>query len=730
MEMALAPLRQLVDPAAALGSSVVNLKQFPRAEHPEGWAPPKAAYQALIRSRMTLAQFRSGGLLGETALLLGDPSGGFRVRLSRRAAGRILDALGLEIAAEERWADEDAAVLEPVFPFWMDLDLRYEESETICWRRPDWCCGQPGESAPDRSWTDESGEQPREIAPKEKDPCVYNVSRRSAIEEITGRLSFPNTTLRVFPLFAPKHVGDEDVFCASALGDGHCYRRWGDFVYLIASNSEQVADRDTGEISRWAHRKLAFAVPVQRRDPASRSLEWSDPRSKILEWGLVEPIVFVDSDLEAIRGREINGIPVARASLESPPSVWMDEFQQKVTHSSRLVLDTDLPSAIGPGEQVERRRLLEIFRGRHPTAGRPGIATEELEREVTLGFSMMESPELSFLSFLMLGGEEGEKEAKTAKADKLLGMAAAIRGTWQGVLGGDTLGGDANRNMQKRVETAARQGLTINQYSLKQFRDAEDPSSACYRSRVRQRIRLVPAQRATEPGAGPSGLIEEFKEQEADAGSAAEPLWLALHSYPVQAITRQLGLQPSWTDDSGDRIVNYFRPMPWSFWMKCTLDFEEAHEGEHWETPPPEGAHWETLPPADPELAKLLNSEHNIVDPLQVIKMLLDAKSAVGPGSIKQEKVGGSGRLTTPSVEDTLSEIGIRLMKSGSMQMALTGKSGSYSLSGKWIAIHSVIALVIEKVDGRKTTTSFGIYVKDGSIAVTGDELQLMFDPA
>lgn len=752
MQMVFTSLGQMAAPEAALGSSVVNFKQFPRAEHPEHWGAPKAAYQALIQSRMELAQFHRAGMLGETSVLVGDPSGGHRVRLSRRAAGTILDVLGLEVAAAETREDEDVAILEPLFPFWMDIDLRYEKSETVCWRRPDW--GHQGQPA-DLRWNDESGEQPRKVEPREKDRCTYNLARRGATEQITGRLSFPNTTLRVFPIYAPKLEGEhkgEDAFCRSALGDGHCYRRWGNFVYLFAESCEQVADRDTGEISRWAHRKLAFAVPVQRRLSGARGA-WQP--GEILEWGLVQPIVFVDSDLEAIRCREVNGITAVRASLVSPPSVWMEEFQKKNARSSQLVLDTELPSALGPGQKVERRRLLEIYRGQQPESGREGLPFAQMQTEFEKLFKMAENPVLFFLSKLLemlkaFTDDPDEtmlqamaEEWSAVKADQLAELCKYV-----GKVEGMREATDQVAAVRKLAAGLLGRRLTLNQYSLKQFRDAENSTRACYQSRVRQRIVLHPAGQPA-PGGAPR-LIEQFDEK---GGASGESLWLALHSYPVQAITRLLGLEPCWTDDTGDRIVDYFRPMRWSFWIKGTMDVERADEGQQWESLKPPAGDGDSQWPADriepdPTMAELLNAGHtdqSPLDPLQLIKMTLDAQAVavdMGPktkhASKSAEKPAaapaGKGVLEAPGFDErplTLTAMTVDLEEPGRATLKFNDDPGLW-LAGKRFSIFGVDVLLLDKGPGETKVDALGVHIPGGATAaaaVGGEGLSLTFDP-
>jgi hypothetical protein len=117
----------------------VTLKQFPDTEHPEG----QACYQAIVKSPMEITRYHNGGLLGDTRLLQGDPTGGFRIQLYYRdhdesdLGWQVFHQLGIDPARQPQPADGQdgmVATLVPLYPFWFEGDLLYGKGEKV-WRR-------------------------------------------------------------------------------------------------------------------------------------------------------------------------------------------------------------------------------------------------------------------------------------------------------------------------------------------------------------------------------------------------------------------------------------------------------------------------------------------------------------------------------------------------------------------------------------------------------------------
>jgi hypothetical protein len=147
--------RSFMDMAALLGKNLnpynpnlyfntVNLKQF-RDSGVQG----AFCYQAVTNAPMSLVKFNAGGMLGDTAMMLGDVTGGYRIRMHKWQSQPIVDSLGLEVARE--WDGDGCRVAElaPVCPLWLDVDMQYARGVALAWRArdQDWMLPTTGATA-------------------------------------------------------------------------------------------------------------------------------------------------------------------------------------------------------------------------------------------------------------------------------------------------------------------------------------------------------------------------------------------------------------------------------------------------------------------------------------------------------------------------------------------------------------------------------------------------------
>ena len=84
-----------------------------------------------------MTAFNGGGLLGEERTLLGDLRGGYTVKLHEFTSLPIVRSLGLDV--HRRWRSDgvDVAELKPVVPFWMDVNVLYQQGINLAWRTRD-----------------------------------------------------------------------------------------------------------------------------------------------------------------------------------------------------------------------------------------------------------------------------------------------------------------------------------------------------------------------------------------------------------------------------------------------------------------------------------------------------------------------------------------------------------------------------------------------------------------
>ncbi|MEP7120791.1 MAG: hypothetical protein ABJE95_07780 [Byssovorax sp.] len=321
--------------------NTLNVKQFRDAEHPR-----LACDQEITCAPIELQRFGGIELIGEGPLLAGDSSGGLTIDLFDYADSPIASILGLEAATTTKMGDATIHRIRPVFPMRFDADLRYRPGYAIAWRTKN------------SGWHDESN---RHVGRTE--PADYNTALGEAADEAVGPFVFPNATLRVLPLLADKEK--LDAFLQDYLGkplragaattdDGKpvTISLWGNLVYLVATTFEGVAS-ETNDVGRWTERDLVFYVPA--RVMAGQEL-W-----KIV---LVPVYAFADDTRAVLTGTEVNGIPFAKATLESPSAAWLDDDgPAEATKRGLLRATTLILPALGAGLEATERVFLEVDEG-------------------------------------------------------------------------------------------------------------------------------------------------------------------------------------------------------------------------------------------------------------------------------------------------------------------------------------------------------------------------------
>ena len=112
----------------------VNLKQIPQLEQGGG---ASACYQALTVTRFRATRLNGIGLLGERRQLIGDPSGGFVVRLFEDPTWPVVTQLGLSCDHSSLGLSPPGRVsyeFAPVFPFWIATDFEQQTSTIVASR--------------------------------------------------------------------------------------------------------------------------------------------------------------------------------------------------------------------------------------------------------------------------------------------------------------------------------------------------------------------------------------------------------------------------------------------------------------------------------------------------------------------------------------------------------------------------------------------------------------------
>jgi hypothetical protein len=492
----------------------LNLKQFRRSEH-----PTQICYQALTNGRMETMAFNGAGLLGEYQVMLGDLSGGHTVKLYEYASLPLIRTLGLEIERDWQAPDCRVAELKPVLPFWLDVDIKYDQGDNLAWRTDDGI------------WRDGSGAEfkSQTLAPGMSAPGVetpdFNSTVTTVIDDIAGPFELSDTTVRVLPLLAEKKTLQAflDKFMNSPLQDPiqseggeeeHIrFRVWQRdlqpteskavdhegvaYVYLMATSFGSIMST-TNNVGDWTKYQLSFMIPVrfERLVPNKRQVTQGQQEKEweLVSVGLVPAFSFVDNCTAAIARLEVQGFEATVANFFKPESVWLSEEVELSAnpHQTLLRLDTEVWPAFGQGQQATVQPIIEICQA-DPDAG--------------LG----DAPDAPWRWAQKLRNELFAKKKTKEDHPKDLQVGRALA-----------------------MELLANQ-MPFNAFSLKQFRDARDPAKACYQSLVR-----VPRQ------------IKEL----VDLREIEETLVVTIHSFPSLDIVGLLGLVASALPVSGSGIVN------------------------------------------------------------------------------------------------------------------------------------------------------------------------------
>jgi hypothetical protein len=414
--------------APGLAFNTMNLKQFRSADR----ADAVVAYQALTNARMEMKAYKNGGLMGDGNMLLGDSSGGFRVVLHRYKATPIIECLGLEVDSEWQGNGASVASLKPVFPYWLDLDMRYNRGETLAWRTKETAGWKVGCGDEAKQYVREGEQTSGPI----RNP--YNTSTAGASQEIGGALVYPDTTFCVLPLMADEKKLKQllDGYLNEPLkSEGMVFKPWGRYVYLVVANHTGVSS-DANNVGSWADHDVKVHVAVK----------WYE--NKALRGVALVPIfAYANSTTATITSTEVTGIPVMKAVVECPNGTWLDASGPgEATTDPLLRMTTTVLPALGEGQGAQVRVLLEIKDG-----SIPGLDTDTAWRRAaeTWGQTLKED--------LAAVWEQRRKEPRAF--DDALSLPLEVFGN----------------------------GLPINILTLKQFRETSDPAAACYQSLVLHR---------------------------------------------------------------------------------------------------------------------------------------------------------------------------------------------------------------------------------------------------
>lgn len=427
--------------------NTVNFKQIRDAADPS-----VACYQAITNAAMEITRIHRGGMLGDMALLRGDYSGGYEILLHCYPSMPIVESLGLEVEP----VGDDQVRLQPVLPFWQELDLKYLTGENLAWRA--WSGGPS-------PWRDSEKVEILEGQAIDARP-EYMKAAGAGFQVAEGPFRLPGATMEVLPLLADKQaltdflqhgMGDTDLASESLqplpadwvpqslmgqLPRDLCYfEPWGSYVYMVISHFPEMSS-ETNDFGSVSEDNVMFVVPVLLCHGEDHSRE-------VLSAGFVTPFAYSNNAIAATTGRELSGYTTVRAGIDGCANTWLTPLGPVSDFVPLIKIEAEMPASLTDGSEFQWCKLLEVIEGNSiawndtATWQKAGRFAEQVREHVEQMHELQQS----------------SADRPGPGFEDLLGMAAGLYN-----------------------------GAPLNQFSFKQFRDAGDPSNACYQALVRSQF--------------------------------------------------------------------------------------------------------------------------------------------------------------------------------------------------------------------------------------------------
>lgn len=336
--------------------------------------------------------------------------------------------------------------------------------------------------------------------------------------------TFPGVTARVFPLRANMNI--LTTFCNSYLNLAPevCeLRPYFPYVLLVVLDYGRMAieQYNLGWVSQH---EVFFAVPLGMWRRSRRGRRIFD------KWVLNTPFIVVDNPTSLTTGRETYGWPKVLATLQHNPERWLIDPRNPIRFLSLDVM--------GPDSDRSSVRLLEI------------------DQQVDQNPSLV-PPDLGVI-------DPYERLSRLSRASWSIGFDLAQ------LLLGSPLAGFDSRYVGERREVffdSLRQvsgfygkpGLDV--VTLKQFREASDPTQVCYQALVESRLSV-----ARFNSGGPLGAYNLLQ------GDITGGFKVRLFDNPAFPIVESLGLEVAGERTVRGRVVSFLEPF-FPFWMSVDLNY-------------------------------------------------------------------------------------------------------------------------------------------------------------
>jgi hypothetical protein len=324
------------------------------------------------------------------------------------------------------------------------------------------------------------------------------------------------------------------------------------YVYLMMLDygSMSPASVQAQNLGWVAQHEVAFAVPLE---------QWRMEEGRLVfkGWACVCPFIFVDDEMSLTTGREVYGWPKVAGRVDTESSLW-GAHPLKTTRV--FGFSTHLFPKVYAGEPETMQVLLQVDSDAPPSYARvipdpsnPWYPLSAAASAMRTSMSLMGSAADMLLGLRVRGFQTHRN------ADSLMAMAGKAGGYLAQLLPG-LLRPGAHANGDARGGTP---GLSFENITLKQFRDAQEPDQACYKALVSSTMGIDRLNN--------SGLLGDLNLLRGDASGGYT---LRIHRYASQPIIETLGLEVAATEgDAVDGSVALLKPV-FPFWTDVDLFYD------------------------------------------------------------------------------------------------------------------------------------------------------------
>jgi hypothetical protein len=288
-------------------------------------------------------------------------------------------------------------------------------------------------------------------------------------------------------------------------------------------------------------RELCFTIPLECYRREGNELVFVD-------WATISPFIFADNPLSVRNGREVYGWPKVAMRMDSlTPSV--DPLDLDLV----IRLSLEVPAPRGARETDKFVPFLDVVREPAPFQSMRRAAGDILTAVPNALARSMSFVSDAARSLADLGSTRFEEfyDLGYLQAASDLGFQY-LRALLPRVTG--------DPNIAPFPQTIGYEGNAIN---LKQFRDAEEPNTACYQA--------ITLSKMTMERINDAGLLLDVRSGDPPSGR----FLLRLFRYATQPIVENLGLEVAGRASVGDWDVTLLEPqMP--FWMSADLSYGQG----------------------------------------------------------------------------------------------------------------------------------------------------------